>query len=438
MKYVPNQLVKLQSKGLAEQVVSHPDFDQPTPVAGDPAQELLNNLQTRPLPKSDYIIVTLEGTDPERTAKQLNKLLELFRDEAEAEKDRTIDDIQENAMASLDKLTNELKDLDKSINADLKNSKIIAPGGRTSWPIATRGGSRSSRRSRFACTRSSSNPTWRSSSPASGIGTAPRLATPSSPTCTGRGGNSSSAWRCTSRRSATFDSDPAVRKVSLQLDEVIADIKSLASAPTPEVADPYETLVGTMQEEIHRGRRQLESQLGQVQASMPEHHKFLTRLDDRKQKTERIANLHDRITNYEFVSRTQKSPVTILGAAVEPTIPVRPSRARYLAMAIVLSFGLAVGPGLPPGIPRPLGEGARAPDVRPEPAAAGGRPPDADGPRSSTGGATSGPPAPPIRSRPTPTGTSAPASSASRSSAGRSSRSSSPAPRRGRARARRR
>ena len=30
LKYVPNQLVKLQSKGLAEQVVSHPDFDQPT------------------------------------------------------------------------------------------------------------------------------------------------------------------------------------------------------------------------------------------------------------------------------------------------------------------------------------------------------------------------------------------------------------------------
>ena len=61
---------------------------------------------------------------------------------------------------------------------------------------------------------------------------------------------------------------------------------------------------------------------------MPEHHKFLTLLDDRKQKTERIANLHDRITNYEFVSRTQKSPVTILGDAVEPTVPVRPSRAR--------------------------------------------------------------------------------------------------------------
>ena len=209
LKYVPNQLVKLQSKGLAEQVVSHPDFDQPAPAAGDPAQELLNNLQTRPLPKSDYIVVTLEGTDPERTAKQLNKLLEIFRDEAEAEKDRTIDDIKQNAMASLDKLTKELKELDESINADLKNSKIIAPGGKNLLADRYETGPRdSSRRSRFACTRSSSNPTWRSSSPASGIGTAPRLATPSSPTCTGRGGSSSSAWRCTSRRSARSTATP--------------------------------------------------------------------------------------------------------------------------------------------------------------------------------------------------------------------------------------
>ena len=139
-----------------------------------------------------------------------------------------------------------------------------------------------------------------------------------------------------------FESDPAVRKVALQLDEVIEDIKLLSSAQAPEPADPHETLVGTMQEEIHRGQEQLDEQLVQVQASMPEHHKFLTRLDERKQRTERIASLHDRIENYKFVSQTQKSPVTILGSAVEPTIPVRPSRARYLVLDIVLSFGLAI------------------------------------------------------------------------------------------------
>ena len=50
----------------------------------------------------------------------------------------------------------------------------------------------------------------------------------------------------------SFDSDPAVRKVSLQLDEVIADIKRLSTTQAPEAADPHETIVGTMQEEIHR------------------------------------------------------------------------------------------------------------------------------------------------------------------------------------------
>ena len=122
--------MKLRSKALAEQVVSHPDFDQPTPAAGDPAQELVNNLQTRPLPKSDYIIVTLEGTDPERTAKQLNKLLEFFRDEAEAEKARTLDDIQAECHGHPGQVDERAQELDKPINEDLKNSKIIAPGGK--------------------------------------------------------------------------------------------------------------------------------------------------------------------------------------------------------------------------------------------------------------------------------------------------------------------
>ncbi len=342
LKYVPNQLVKLQSKGLAEQVVSHPDFDQSTPAAADPAQELLNNLQTRPIPKSDYIVVSLEGTDPERTTKQLNKLLEIFRDEAEAEKARTIDDIQKNAMANLDKLTKELEALDKSINEDLKNSKIIAPGGKNLQADRYERGlafhmqkqirlheiqQQANLAKLFPSFRDRNGPSAREAELADLKRTQKKLT------------QRLSMYRQTIR---SFDSDPAVRRATLELQEVMDEIYSLRATPAPEVVDPHDTIVGTMQEEIRHEEELLGSQLGQVQASMPEHHRYLTRIDDRKQKTERIANLHDRITNYEFVSRTQKSPVTILGSAVEPTIPVRPGRFRYLAMALVFSFGLAM------------------------------------------------------------------------------------------------
>ena len=343
LKYVPNQLVKLQSKGLAEKVVSHADFDQPTPVAGDPAQELINNLQTRQLPKSDYIVVSLEGTDPERAAKQLNKLLEIFRDEAKAEKDRTIDDIQRNATDNLDKVTKELKDLDDAITAELKNSKIIAPGGKNL--MADRYERRlalvdqkqmrllevqqqSYLAKLFPSFRDRDNPSARDAELADLHKTRRHL---------------EKLLRTYKQTIRGFDHDPAVRKASLQLQDVLDDIKSMGSTPAPrQAADPFDMIVDTIQEEIRHEEEVLGSQLGQVQASMPEHHRFLTRIDDRKQKTEQITSLHDRITNYEFVSRTQKSPVTILGTAAEPTIPIRPGRVKYLAMVVFMSFGLAV------------------------------------------------------------------------------------------------
>ena len=246
--------MKLQSKDLAEKVVSHPDFDQPTTAAGDPAQELLNNLQTRPLPKSDYIIVTLEGTDPERTAKQLNKLLEIFRDDAEGEKVRTIDDIQQNAMASLEKLTKELKDLDESINADLKNSRIIAPGGKNLLADRYERGLAllMQKQMRLHEVQQQSYlaklfPSFRDRN-----GSSARDAELADLHRTRRQLQQRLAmYKQTIRK---FDTDPAVRKVSLQLDEVIDEIKGLSAAPAPEAADPPEPIVGTIREEIHHER----------------------------------------------------------------------------------------------------------------------------------------------------------------------------------------
>ena len=145
-KVRPQPVGEAPEQGLAEKVSA-----TRTRAARDrrhrSAQELVDNLRSRPIPKSDYIIVTLEGTDPERTAKQLNKLLEIFRDEAEGEKTGPSMISRRDATDSLDEHTKELEALDKSINEDLTNSKIIAPGEKNILADRYGGASRSSCRS---------------------------------------------------------------------------------------------------------------------------------------------------------------------------------------------------------------------------------------------------------------------------------------------------
>ena len=438
LKYVPNQLVKLQSKGLAEQVVSHPDFDQPTPAAGDPAQELLNNLQTRPLPKSDYIIVTLEGTDPERTTKQLNKLLELFRDEAEGEKDR--DDRRDPA---------ECHGQPGQADEGARGARRVHQRGPQEFEDHRAGGEEPPGRSLREGPR---DPHAEADPPARGpAAILPGEALPQLP-----GSERPLGPR---RRARRIAQDAAAAPAAPG--DVQADDPRVRQRPRGEEGRPPAR-------RGHRGHQEPGLGPGPGARRSPRdarrHHAGgdppgrgaargaagpgagldarAPQVPDppRRSQAEDGADREPARSDHELRVR--------LADPEEPghhprerrrADDPRPPEPRPVPGAGHLPE-LRPGhrPGLPPGIPRPLGEGARAPDVRPEPAAAGGRPPDADGPRSSTGGATSGPPAPPIRSRPTPTGTSAPASSASRSSAGRSSRSSSPAPRRGRARARRR
>src|SRR5262245_8235149 len=83
--YVPTKLAQLKSKTLIEHVLSNPEFAPMAASGGDPAQEVVDSLQTRQIPGSSSFLVTLEGTDPERTAKFLQALLEQFHNDAKSE-----------------------------------------------------------------------------------------------------------------------------------------------------------------------------------------------------------------------------------------------------------------------------------------------------------------------------------------------------------------
>src|SRR5258708_37150968 len=84
-KYVPNRLALLRNRGLADRVVSDPNLALQPGSDGDPAAELIAQLQTRQLPNTNLFDVFLEGTDPARTTRTLNTLLALFKNDPKDE-----------------------------------------------------------------------------------------------------------------------------------------------------------------------------------------------------------------------------------------------------------------------------------------------------------------------------------------------------------------
>ena len=101
-RYVPNRIAQLQSKGLAERVVSNPAIASEVAAFDDPAQELiLSGLQVRQVSKTNMFIVMLEGKDPARTKKLLETLLEEFKKLASDENLDKIGETKEYAQTRL-------------------------------------------------------------------------------------------------------------------------------------------------------------------------------------------------------------------------------------------------------------------------------------------------------------------------------------------------
>src|SRR5262249_53902209 len=118
----------LRSRRYADKVAVDPEFAQ---AGGDLAGELIGNLQTRPIPGTNFYEVHLEGTDPDRTARMLNKLLAVFQEQAKDDSKDMIERSKIYAQNSLKALDGELAGLDKRIENLLKDSPYFAPGGKS-------------------------------------------------------------------------------------------------------------------------------------------------------------------------------------------------------------------------------------------------------------------------------------------------------------------
>lgn len=343
-KYVPNRAAQLRSRVLAEKVVTDPSIARAG--AGNDeaaAQELIASIQTRQIPNTNHFLVTLEGTDPPRTARTLYTLLDLFQKQAEKEIQIKIEDSKQYAVASLNKLKQELKDLDLEIYATLRNSKTIGPGGKSILEEEYVGAETSIAHMKERLRELQQQ----------------AFITQFFPTARSQFGGAPNAARIADleqlreeladkllqfkRRIKHFDSDPSVRNTAEKLASVQERLERLRATPADEAGDPAESVMATVRDEVRAEQARAKTLLKELQDSMPDHQKFLTFLEERKQKMTRISTMQEKITEFDMLSRSQKNPISVPPTVSEPTMPVRPKRAMNIAIGLFLSFGLGVG-----------------------------------------------------------------------------------------------
>ena len=344
-KYIPDTLAMLNDKGLAEKVLRDPALGlPPSALAGDPAAELAMKIKYRQVPQSHLYDITLDGTDPDRITRTVNLMLAKFSVEADTQSRDVNEQAKTHAISLESQLTEDLKRIQEFLTTHVKNSKSLAPGGKSLTEAnyeSIRQQLLHQRQQANALQRTAQLETMRPASPGSG-----NPARDQKIAVLMEDRKNFSKRLAKAQRIARDQGDPAVRLAQAELQEIDADLARLngpgneAQAPSP--AEVYLSILDGAAEEIKNTERQLTTVLGEMKDAMPEYHKYTTLMQEREDKSKQLSDLKEKLTSFKILSAIQKKPVRFW-EATEPTVPKSPNRAMLIAACIVLGLGAGVG-----------------------------------------------------------------------------------------------
>jgi capsular exopolysaccharide synthesis family protein len=343
--YVPTKIAQLKSKELIESVLSTPDFAGPGGTVGERAAEVLENLQTRQITGSTSFLVTLEGTDPSRTAKLLYALIERLKAETHQESHRVTDRSRELANNHLLKMKNELQATNGSIERILLDSKVIGPGGKNMIEeeyLAKR------QALEAAQVKKSDLRVHAMTAQAMPSGRDPEAAARDSARAELLREQRTVERRYNAMLRRTVNKhDPYLRVLREKVESYDEQIQSMRDEEGNQPANPYVELFSQLHREeaqkIERMAEELAKQLTKVQLSAPEHHRYQQLQDEKKRQMDAIADQEKRIREFDSLEQSQKDAITIPASVAEPVTPVRPKRALFIAAGLFFSFGLGIG-----------------------------------------------------------------------------------------------
>lgn len=345
-RYLPNRVAQLRSKALADRVVNDPAFLQGAAPPEGAAEELLKNLAAKYTNGTNWVKVTLDGTDPARVAKQLSTLLDIFAKDARTESETKNDDTRSFARRGLENLKAQLRDVDVQIGEIVQKANFIGPGGSNVFQdqYVSSMSMLAHKQIRLEETKQQA---WIGQVFPKTLQADPEAAAVKDEIARLQESRRALVARLEEyqRVIRNFDGDPAVKQTSAKLAKVLNEIQTLRSTvlPKPEALDPTETLLSAMQEELEAFEKSAKGLLAQLKESMPEHQKFLALQDERERMRERVYDLDTKLLEFDTVSKSQKQPVQVYGTVAEPVIPIRPKRPIYIAIALLMSLGVGVG-----------------------------------------------------------------------------------------------
>jgi succinoglycan biosynthesis transport protein ExoP len=345
-KYIPDTVAMLNDKGLAKKTLLDPALGLPSSAADDDAAtDLALKVKTRQIPQSHLFDVTLEGRDPDRITRVLNRLLDKFRIEADGLARNPSDIARDLASAQERKLTEDLFKLQDDLTRHVKETKSLAPGGKslTEAEYETLYNRLGFQQQQASALRNQ----------AQLEATRPQPQTAGDPAVAQRVAKLTEDKKRQSKllnqamRAARDLSDPAIRNAKQAIAEIDAEIADLQTRPgatePPSAAEIYQGIMENANEEIRSTEKQLSNVLTAMQDAMPNYHKYDTLMKEREDKTKQLSELKEKLTAFDLLSRTQKEPVQVWTWATEPTLPKGPNRTLYIAVCIVFSLGLGLG-----------------------------------------------------------------------------------------------
>jgi capsular exopolysaccharide synthesis family protein len=345
--YVPNHEVWLRNKWLAELVVNNSAIAPELTQYVDPAAELFKSLTVVPVKKgTNSFIVSLEGPDPSRTKRLLEKLLEEFQYQAKRENENRLDAAKDFAKTNLTKLVENLDILDKKIGGLLKDTPMIGPHGRSmiEEQYVNFGSMLAQKRQNMDALQQH-------------VLTSQLL-----PKIEFDGASSARAAKIAQLEeqiqvsalqlehikglSRNFDADPSAKMVARRLELLMDKRDKLLSVRTEAAASPIEPIMERFRQEIEADQDTQDKLLTKMQESLPDYQKFQAMLGDRADKKKQIVAMEDRLTAYEIVEKaivTNDCVKVPPNGVVEPTVPIKPNRALLIGLGLFVSFGLAIG-----------------------------------------------------------------------------------------------
>ncbi|WP_435022151.1 GumC family protein [Tundrisphaera sp. TA3] len=343
-QYVPNALAILRSKTLAEDVLKDPSLELPHAPSEAEIADLMGKIQTRNPPKSQHFFVTLEGTDQGRLAKVLNLLLNKFRKKIEDENMEVSQNVEDFASRALNDYGSELVQIDKAIAKILAESTSLAPGGRNLREIDYERLRNLIFQEETRLGQLSENLELRALDPRNAGAPASDRARKVAELQQDR---KLILKKYNHHNNIVRDkSDPALTRASGELRDIDEQIAQLEGLEAPDqgasVAAATEAFLARSYEKIEGLQNRMQGVMGELKGSMPEYQTYLTKLREREAKEKQIATMTAKISDFKMMARTQKPPVTIVDDASDPTQPIRPKKAIYIAGCIIFCLSLGV------------------------------------------------------------------------------------------------